>query len=190
MVLWGVDLDYIFLVRDHGGVYVSEIDRKIAEKRETLEKVEQAVAGLRKSYLKNLEILRTTVTVEEAQKMYESGTATFEEFQEYKAQRELLEYMVSTGKDCLNQDPVVEHMKAEIRELEAEKRKETLRLWVKSILFMLLLFLIVPVLVVTYGLMRIGVLPLDLIPYILFTSLGVNVVIWIWAYIWSKNQRK
>ena len=59
-----------------------------------------------------------------------------------------------------------------------------------NILFMLLLFLIVPVLVVTYGLMRIGVLPLDLIPYILFTSLGVNVVIWIWAYIWSKNQRK
>ena len=168
---------------------MAEIDQKIAEKRKELAKLKKEVSALREAQVKNIQILRDTVTVEEAHEIYKRGKVTLEEYKEYVRNRENLEYMVKIGMDHLSPDPVVKRLEEELKELETERKKDSMKLFVKSVLFVTALFLIVPVLAIAYGLQRIGVLPADLVPYIIFFAFGANIVIWIWAYVWGKKGK-
>lgn len=166
-----------------------EMDQQIEKKRKELNEIKDAKNGLIAAQVKNMQILRETVTVEEAYEIYKRGEVTLEEYKEYVRNRENLEYMVKIGMDHLSPDPVVKRLEEELKELETERKKDSMKLLMKSVLFVAALFLIVPVLAIAYGLQRMGILPADLVPYIIFFAFGANIVIWIWAYVWGKKGK-
>lgn len=165
-----------------------EIDQKIEKKRKELNEIKDAKNGLIAAQLKNMQILRETVTVEEAYQMYKRGERTLKEYEEYAKNRKNLEYMVKTGMDFFEPDPVICRLESELKKLEKEKRKENIKGFAKAIGIMLLAFLVVPVLLLCFGLNKLGILPIELFPYIMFTVLGANIVILVWIYVYGKKK--
>ena len=165
-----------------------EIDQQIEKKQKELNEIKDAKKGLIEAQLKNMQILRETVTVKEAHQIYKSGKITLKEYEEYAEKRKNLEYMVKIGMDFLEPDPIICRLESELKELEKSRRKENIKGFAKAIGIVLLAFLIGPVLLLCFGLNKLGILPIEFFPYIMFTALGANIVIGVWLYVYGKKK--
>lgn len=98
------------------------LEKEIEKKREELKNLKDVKSDLIRSHLKNKEIMKSTLTIQEAYRMYLNGDATREELLEYAEKRKNLEYVVKNSEWCLEPDPVIERLERELKELEKQKR--------------------------------------------------------------------
>ena len=102
---------------------VDTLSKKIQKKRKELNGIRKAWDDLWATSLKNREILKTTVTVEEACEMCRRGEVTMEEFQDYAEKRKNLEYMVAMDEELFSGgDPLIEKLENELQDLEKERK--------------------------------------------------------------------
>lgn len=98
------------------------LEKEIEKKRKELKNLKDVKSDLIRSHLKNKEIMKSTLTIQEAYRMYLNGDATREELLEYAEKRKNLECAVKNGEWCLEPDPVIERLERELKELEKQKR--------------------------------------------------------------------